>query len=323
MRPGATTSRATTPSTATSHVAVALAALVVLLAGCGSAGTKLPPQTVASPRAQLPGKPRAPLRIAVIVMENHEYSDIIGSSSAPYINRLARTGALATADYAISHPSLPNYLALTGGSTFGITSDCTDCTAPGAGLAGQLSAKQIAWRAYMEDLPHSCFTGPDAGGYAKRHDPFMYYRHIASRPAQCARVVPLSRLSADEVARSLPRFAWISPNLCHDMHDCDVATGDRFLSRLIPPLLLALGSRGLLILTWDEGSSDNGCCRLAAGGHVVTILAGPDARHGGRMSKPTDHYSVLQTIEDLFGLRRRGGAACVCTPSLQPLLRPR
>jgi hypothetical protein len=75
-----------------------------------------------------------------------------------------------------------------------------------------------------------------------------------------------------------------------------------------------------LILTWDEGSTDNGCCRLASGGHVATILAGPEAKSHARLRTPTDHYSVLQAIEDLFGLPRLRGAACPCTPSLQPLL---
>jgi hypothetical protein len=105
------------------------------------------------------------------------------------------------------------------------------------------------------------------------------------------------------------------------MHDCSVRSGDRFLSGLIPPLLSALGSDGLLILTWDEGASDRGCCRLASGGHIPTILAGPAARAGARLSTPADQYSVLQAIEDLLGLPRLRGARCACTPTLRPLLR--
>ena len=172
----------------------------------------------------------------------------------------------------------------------------------------------------MEDLPHPCFTGAGAGEYAKKHDPFAYYTRIVSRPARCARIVPLSQLAADERAGALPRYIWITPNLCHDMHDCDVATGDRFLSRLVPPLLRALGPRGALFITFDEGSSDDGCCRLAAGGHIVTILAGGLARRGARLTTPTDHYSVLQTIEDVFGLRAAPGRRVRCTPTLAPLL---
>jgi hypothetical protein len=265
--------------------------------------------------------PGPPVRIAVILMENEEYGDIIGSPDTPYINRLARRDALALQMYGISHPSLPNYLALTGGSTFGIDSDCTDCSVPATNLVDQLAAKGISWRAYMEGLPHPCFHGGGAGNYAKKHDPFMYYDDIAGNPARCSQVVALSRLSADERAGTVPRFTWITPDLCHDMHDCSTATGDHFLAGLVPGLLRALGPRGLLVITWDEGSSDDGCCRLARGGHIATILAGPEARPGARLRAPTDHYSVLQTIEDIFGMARLRGAACACTPSLRPLLR--
>ena len=274
-----------------------------------------PTQTTPSPKARLAAG--APAHIAVIVMENEEYGDVIGSPSTPFINRLARTYGLATRAFAITHPSLPNYLALTGGSTFGIDSDCTDCSVPGAGLAGQLQARGIGWKAYMEDLPHPCFTGAGAGEYAKKHDPFVYYRHLRA----CGRVVPLTQLQADESANALPTFTWITPNLCHDMHDCSPATGDRFLAALVPPLLRSLGRDGLLFLTWDEGSSDDGCCRLASGGHIATIVAGPGARRGARLHTPIDHYSLLQTVEDLLGLPRLGGAGCACTPSLAPLLR--
>jgi hypothetical protein len=256
----------------------------------------------------------------VIVMENEEFGDVIGSRSAPFINGLAHRYALARNLYAVSHPSLPNYLALTGGSTFGIDSDCTDCVVHASSLADQLERRGLSWQAYMEDLPHPCFTGADAGGYAKKHDPFAYYTPVTSRPARCRRIVPLAQLAADQRAHRLPRFVWITPNLCHDMHDCDVSVGDRYLSGVVPPLLQALGPRGLLFLVWDEGSSDNGCCRLASGGHVVGVVAGGLAARGAQLPTPVDHYSVLQTIEDLLGLPRLRGAACPCTPSLAPLL---
>jgi hypothetical protein len=285
------------------------------LPGCGSATKVGTIQTTPSPKARMAAG--GPAHIAVIVMENEEYGDIIGSSSTPFIDGLARSYALATRSFAITHPSLPNYLALTGGSTFGVASDCTDCSVPGTGLAGQLEAHDISWKAYMEDLPHPCFTGAGAGGYAKKHDPFVYYRGLSA----CGHVVPLTQLTKDERSRALPPFIWITPNLCHDMHDCSTATGDRFLAGLVPQLLSALGRNGLLFLTWDEGSSDDGCCRLASGGHIATIVAGPGARPGAHLRMPVDHYSLLQTVEDLLDLPRLGGAACACTPSLAPLIR--
>ena len=292
---------------------------VIAVAGCGTA-RQLPESNTAAAPAQLAGGP--PAHVAVIVMENEEYADLLAAPHIPYIHRLVATGALAAQMYAIAHPSLPNYLALSTGSTHGITDDCTDCSVPGGGLGGQLSAHGIPWRAYMEDMPRPCFTGADAGGYAKKHDPFIYADALRGNRRSCAQIVPLGRLSADERSGALPRFVWITPNLCHDMHDCDPASGDRFLAGLVPGLLKAMGPRSLLILTWDEGSSGNGCCRLAHGGHILTVLAGPAARAGARLGTPSDHFSTLALIEDLFRLPRLGGAACRCTPSLAPLLRP-
>jgi hypothetical protein len=309
--------------------AVSLAAL----AGCGASSSGGRPASAARPASTAPDAPghprlatvggRAAGRVAVIVMENKEYGDVIGSAAAPFINGLVRRYALAEAMHAATHPSLPNYLALTGGSTFGVGSDCTSCSVGGTSIVDQFERARVSWRAYMEDLPHPCFTGAGAGEYAKKHDPFVYYTRIVSNRAWCAHVVALTQLAAAERAGTLPTFSWITPNLCHDMHDCSVATGDRFLASLVPPLLRSLGPRGLVFITWDEGTSDSGCCRLASGGHVATIVAGPGAKRGARLATPTDHYSLLQTVEDVLGLPRLRGAACACTSSLKPLLASR
>jgi hypothetical protein len=302
-------------------VATLASGLILALGGCGTSAVRHGTvQSTPSPVTALPGGP--PAHIAVIVMENEEYGDIIGSRQTPFINTLAHRYALARSMYAIRHPSLPNYLALTGGSTFGINSDCTDCRLPSAtSLADQLSAARLSWKAYMENLPHACYRGAGAGEYAKKHDPFMYYGRVAQNPAQCAHVVPLTELARDERAHTVPRVAWITPNLCHDMHDCAPSQGDAFLARLVPSLLAALGPRGLLVLTWDEGATDDGCCRLAAGGHIATVLAGGLAARAARLTAPVDQYSILQSIEDLLRLRRLRAAGCACTPSLAPLLR--
>jgi hypothetical protein len=298
---------------------VILAALALALAACGASAQRFGAvQRTPSPVIHAAGG--SPTHVAVIVMENEEYGSIIGSRSTPYINALAKRYALARAMFAVAHPSLPNYLALTGGATFGVDSDCTDCLLRATGLGAQLTAAHLSWKAYMEGLPHPCFTGSESGLYAKKHDPFLYYE---DRGRDCSHVVPMTELTADERAGALPRFVWITPNLCHDMHNCSPATGDHFLAGLVPDLLRALGPRGVLFLTWDEGSSDEGCCRLASGGHIVTIVAGGGARPGARLETPADHYSTLQTVEDLLGLRRLRGAACTCTPSLAPLLRAR
>jgi acid phosphatase len=254
--------------------------------------------------------------VAVVLMENHEYGQIIGSPSAPYVNSLASTYGLATSSYGITHPSLPNYLALTGGSTFGISSDCTSCHVGRSNLVDQLERHGISWKAYMEDLPSPCYTGSYHRDYAKKHDPFVYYDDVVRNPSRCHRVVPFTQLSADLRSGTLPRFVWVTPNLCHDMHDCGVATGDDWLKANLPPLLAALGPTGVLFLTFDEGTSDAGCCGKAAGGHVATIVAGPAVVPDGEFSTGYDHYSVLRTIEAAWGLGRLRNAGCSCTRAM-------
>ncbi|MGH2902535.1 MAG: alkaline phosphatase family protein [Solirubrobacteraceae bacterium] len=283
------------------------------LAGCGSAAS--PGETLSLPRSPAQMSRSAGSHFVLIVLENRELGEVIGAGSMPYVNGLARRGVLASDYHAITHPSLPNYIALLAGDPLGIESDCTECQAHGATLVDQLERAHVGWRAYMEDMPRPCYRGASAGGYAKKHDPFMYFSQISGSSA-CRRVVPLTMLAGDLRENALPAFAWITPNLCDDGHDCANASVNRFLARLVPYLLRGLGPHGVLAVVWDEGTSNSGCCNLAAGGRVPLILAGPSVRAGYRLSTPADHYSLLGLIEDAFGLPRLRGAACPCTPSL-------
>jgi hypothetical protein len=274
------------------------------LGGCG--GTPGPPLDI-PPEGGVARSGRS--HVVTIAMENKELGDVIGSPEAPYVNRLAKRYGLATASYGIRHPSLPNYLALTSGSTHGIRSNCTDCHVAARNVVDQLAAAHLSWKAYLEDMPEPCFTGASAGGYVKRHNPFAYYDDVVGDPARCRRMVPYPRLATDLRRGALPTYAFVVPNLCDDMHDCDVSVGDRFLAHLVPGLLRALGRHGFLILTWDEGTSDAGCCGSANGGRIATVVAGRDVRRGARDASPVDHYGVLRTTEDALGLPRLGGAA--------------
>jgi hypothetical protein len=118
----------------------------------------------------------------------------------------------------------------------------------------------------------------------------------------------------------MPQFAFITPNVCHDMHDCSTATGDDFLKRRVPAILKHLGSNGVLFLIWDEGSTSRGCCDKAAGGHIVGIVAGPGAAQGARSGLKFDTYSMLRTIEEGWGLSLLRDAKCSCTRDLAPFL---
>jgi phosphatidylinositol-3-phosphatase len=299
---------------------VTAALLVGVLAGCG--GSAAAGSSAAGPAQSLT---RAKVsRIVVVVLENREYNEIIGRAAAPYINSLAGQSAVATNYHAVSHPSLPNYLALTGGSTFGFDgSDCMTCSVSHRNLIDQLEASKISWKAYMEDMPSACSFASSSGGYVRRHDPFMYYRDVAGNRNRCRFVVPASQLGSDLARHSLPEFVWLSPNLCHDMHSCGTYSGDSYLRSMIPRLLGQLGPSGILFLTWDEGNTNSGCCGVAKGGHILTLIAGPGARAGTRSATPYDHYSLLRTIEDLWRLPRLGYAACPCTHAMTDLLRVR
>jgi hypothetical protein len=269
-------------------------ALVYLLGtgGCGQASELVPPLRL-HPAS-------GPSRTFVIVLENRESSEVIGASDAPVLNRLAHRGALLANYYAIRHPSLPNYLAILGGSTFGVEDNCTSCRASGPSLATQLAAAGVSWRAYMGGLPRPCYRGAESGDYVKKHNPFMYFPSIAQSARLCHRVVPESTL----LRKPLPRFAWIGPDLCDDAHSCDFGSADRYLGELAPRLLRRLGPHGLLVVTFDEGTSDAACCGNAAGGRVATILVGPDVRRGVVVRNRYTHYSLLTTLEDRFGLAR-------------------
>lgn len=258
--------------------------------------------------------------IAIIVLENKERSEVIGNTEAmPYLNELAATYAQADAMFGITHPSLPNYLALLSGDTHGIDSNCTDCYLDAPNLVDQLEDEGISWKAYMHGMPEPCYT-EDSDEYVVRHNPFVYFKSIREDPERCRKVVPIEELATDLDRADLPRFIWVTPDQCSNTHDCDLAWGDAFLAEVVPALLEGMGERSVVIVTFDEGETDEGCCEVAHGGHIATIVAGPAARQGVRSDEPYTLYSVLRTIEDSFGLPLLGKAGCDCTSSMGGLL---
>jgi acid phosphatase len=240
--------------------------------------------------------------VVVVVFENKERSSIVGNPDAPTFAALARRYATLTHYDAVAHPSLPNYLALVSGSTQGITSDCTSCVVSARNLADRLAAAGRTWKTYAEDLPEPGFTGASAGRYAKKHDPFLYFSDVVSSPARLRRVVPFTQLAADVSHRRLPDFALVVPDLCDDMHDCSVATGDQWLRAHIVPLLHSPAlAAGVVFVVFDEGSSDEG-----GGGRVEALALGPLVRPGSVFAAATNHDGLLRTIEDAWGLPHLG-----------------
>ncbi len=254
--------------------------------------------TVAPPSVRVPDF----THVVVVVFENHEASSIAGNPDAPTFNALARRYATLTNYDAVAHPSLPNYLALVSGSTHGITSDCTDCVVAARNLADTLGAARKSWKTYAEDLPHPGFTGASAGRYAKKHDPFLYFRDVADSPVRRRHVVPFTELAGDLRRHRLPAFSLVVPNLCNDMHDCSVATGDAWLKAHVAPLLRSPQLRGgVVFVVFDEGTSDTG-----GGGRIEALALGPTVRRGSSFTRVTNHYGLLRTIEDAWGLPRLG-----------------
>lgn len=282
------------------------AALVSLIAATGCQPAKQ--VTVAGPVPAFG-------HVFMILMENKDYQEIIGSPEAPYISTVARDYAVASKFYGIRHPSLPNYLALVSGSTQGMTYDCPDCSFDSPNLADQVEAVGKSWRSYAEDLPEPCFNGPSAGTisatgrplYVRKHNPWMYFDDIAKDPARCGSVVPFSLFGSDLAKNQLPALTYIVPNMLHDMHDGTVRDGDNWLAGVMPMIIAspAWKDNGVLFLLWDEGNTDEGCCG-ATGGHTIAIVAAARGKNGFASDVPYTHYSVLRTIEDSWKLERLG-----------------
>ena len=236
--------------------------------------------------------------IAIIVMENRSLQNITGNINALFINSLIKQGTLLSNYSAVTHPSLPNYLAILGGDTFGITSDCQTCFISANNLVDQLENYHKTWKAYMESMPANCFLG-STNLYAQKHNPFIYFNDIRENKNRCNNVVPLDNLKTDLSAeKTTPDFIWITPNICNDMHDCSTLQGDKWLSKEVPLILNSPAfttRKSLLIITWDEaeGSDSN---------KVPTIIMGTGIKHGLTAGSPYNHYSLLHTIEKLWGM---------------------
>jgi phosphatidylinositol-3-phosphatase len=251
-----------------------------------------------------------------------------GALATPSIASLSRQYAISTAYYAVSHPSLPNYLALVSGSTWGTSSDCTDCYVEGANLASQLKSAGISWGAYFEGMPGPCFTGPESGGtYAKKHDPFVYFDDVRADTELCSHVQPFSSLTPllSQDASAVPRLVWVTPDLCNDGHDCPASVAGQWLSRFVSEVTASAAWRqgGVLFVTWDEGTDDSGVdpstgavTSSGGGGHVLTIVVAPGVPRGTEVSGAFDHYSLLRTVEDALGLPLLGEAGA---PGVHPM----
>ncbi len=244
--------------------------------------------------------------VVVVVFENRSSKSVLGYQGAPTFNRLARRYALLSNYRAVAHPSLPNYLALISGSTHGIHNDCVSCIVGGDSLAETIRGAGLTWRAYVEGYKGPATRPVHPTAFFARI-PFLRFDRVTDSTRQLRDIQPLSRFTRALRADRLPNFSLIVPNLCHDMHNCSIATGDRWLRRFAGPLLGSPAMRrSVLFVTFDEGASRD---HLGGGGPVATIVAGPLVRPHVQSNRPYTHYSLLRTIEDAWGLPRLGQSA--------------
>jgi hypothetical protein len=304
------------PGLALLSACLVVAALLLNAAPRSRATRPLPPAA-----GRLAGRFPRPGRVALLILENREYGEVIGRARGSYLTRLARRYTLATHYYALGHPSLPNYLALTAGSTFGIHSDCNGCGFEGPTLMNQLDGAGITWKAYFQSLPRTGYLGARDYPYTKHLNPFVYFDGLTGQPSDRSRIVPFRNLRTDIRRHRLPRFVWLAPNLCNDGHYCSVRRSDRYVARLVPRVLRRLGRRGVLFVTWDEGTTPAGAHGGRGGGHIGLIAAGPGAARRTTVRTVATHYSLLRTIEAAFDLPALGSAGSPSTPLLTGLLR--
>jgi len=286
--------------------------------------TQLPTSTILPPAAPTvtlqPSPTVRPLvpnfkHIVFIFFENHEFDLVYHNRQMPEFNRLADENTILTQYYAITHPSLPDYLAVFGGDTFKITSDCENCYISAANLPDQIEASGRTWRGYFQNMPQPC-SPTDTLTYVQKHNPFMYFDDIRLNTARCSQsVVPLAQLYKDLANGTLPDFVYIMPNSCVSTDDdfsnpaCNLSLADNWLTGIMDKLLPYLNQRAeqepyLVVITWDEGQGDHSCCGLPAkaGGRIATLLVSPLAKSGFQDNTPYTHYSLLKTIESAWGL---------------------
>jgi phospholipase C len=254
--------------------------------------------------------------IFVIVLENKSYDQVIDSRQSGYLSSLAQQYGLANNYYGVRHPSLPNYLALLGGDTFGVASDCTDCFVDQPNLIDQLELAGKSWKGYMESMPSPCFVGDAPPLYRQKHNPFIYFDNVRNDPARCNKIVPFTQFATDLQASALPDFVWITPNMCNDGHDCPISASDTWLKTWVPRIMQSPAWRdnGALFITFDEGERNDGrCCTYAEGGRIVTLVISPLGKPGFSSEIAYDHYALLRTIEQSWKLPLLGRANCECS----------
>lgn len=283
------------------RLGVLVAAVLTASAALASCATPTTPAlAVVTPAHPCAGSaPRATYsHVVVILMENKDYNQIIGSSSAPYLNTLAKACGLATQYHGVTYPSLPNYIAATSGATYGIRDDNLPAAHPIA-AASIFSQTGASWQALSESMPKAC-DRTNAYPYMVKHNPAPYYTSVA---AQCAK----QNIALPSAPTFSARYTFVTPNMVHDMHDGTVAQGDAWLKAFVPKVINSAGYQAgstLLVITWDtDENTMNGNKNRAP-----AIVVAPAVKPGTTSAIAYNHYSLLRLTEETLGLPLLAGA---------------
>lgn len=278
----------------------AVVTALVALGGCG-AGEPAPPTTSAVPVTFATVQPAPVSKLLVLVVENHSLDQM--RADMPFTAALGRQFGIATGYRAVTHPSLPNYLAMTGGSTAGVVDDDppSSHTTDAPSVFGQALSRGGTARLYAEGMPGPCAT-ESSGAYAVKHNPWAYY--VAERSACLANDVPLGALGGDVAAGRLPDVGMVIPDLCNDAHDCDLGVADRWLRTQVETVMAGpdwRAGRLAIVVTADEDDhrQDN---------LVLTVVAHPSL-HRAVVTTPLTHYSLARLYSEVVGAPPLGEAA--------------
>jgi hypothetical protein len=302
-----------------------LVLLVCMLASCGTSGSNggnnplasldMSPCQQAAPSTS--SSVPASSHVFLVVEENTSYSDVIGSSSMPYLNSLAGSNGVATQYFADTHPSIGNYFMLTTGHTI-TNDDAFSGTVGDDNLVRHLLANGKTWKSYAESLPSAGYAGPDVFPYLKHHNPFAYFSDVV-QGSQVNNLVPFSQFGTDLANGQLPNFSFIAPNAQNDAHDCPagasscstaqkLAAADAWLQSNIGPLIASASFQqdGLLLIVFDESDTLD---LQHGGGHVAFVMVGPKVKKGHQSSVCSQHENALRTMGQALGLSSFPGNA--------------
>jgi YVTN family beta-propeller protein len=247
--------------------------------------------------------------VFLFYFENEDFRQIIGNTrQAPYLNSLLPHASLLGQFYAEEHPSDGNYLALAGGSTFGVPLDDPAeenplYTIDARNVGDLVDAAHETWKGYLQSAAGPCDN--TVHGYYWDDDlPMMYFADVRGQPSYCAsHMVPLPELATDlKQASTTPNFAWVSPDDCFDIESCGIKAGDDFLKAELGLIMRSptwTRQRSLAIITFDEDNTDY----QHPAQRVATIVLGSRGVRPGYTSPVRyTHYSLLRTIEAALGL---------------------